>query len=360
MLVTIKGLGIGGAERLVTEGARHWRRDRFDYQVAYALPWKDQLVADLEELGVPVHMIGGSRGLTVSSVGRLKRLIDRVGTGLVHAHLPAMGVASRLASSVPVIYTEHNLAGSYHRFTRWANRITYRRNSAVVAVSNEVAGSLDGYPGPAPLVIPNGVSCEIPAEEASLARRELGVAAEQPLIVHVGNIRPHKGHSALIAAVSAIARQREDFLVVSIGAEKHPRDLDRVRQEAADSGVSDKIRFLGRREDALRFVAAGDVLVNPSTVEGLPLVVLEAMALGTPVVATAVGGVPSLIRSGETGRLVEAGDAEAIAQAVLDTLDDSTGTLRLVEAAHRLVADTYSLERMVGAYEDLYWSFLHG
>jgi glycosyltransferase involved in cell wall biosynthesis len=328
--------------------------------VAYALPWKNQLVADLEGLSVPVHMIGGSGGLTVRAVGRLSGLIDSLGAALVHAHLPAMGVASRLASSAPVIYTEHNLVGSYHRVTRWSNRVTYRRNSAVVAVSNEVAASLHGYRGPDPVVIPNGVTCDVSADEASTARRELGIEPEQPLIVHVGNIRPHKGHSTLIEAVSAICQDREDFLVVSIGAEKHPGDLDRVREHAAGAGVGARIRFLGRREDALRFVAAGDVLINPSTVEGLPLVVLEAMALGTPVVATAVGGVPSVVRPGETGILVQPGDPEAMARAILHALDHPAETRRHVEAARRLVADTYSLERMVRAYEDLYRSLLDG
>lgn len=317
-------------------------------------------MGDLEELGVPVHMIGDSRGLGVGALRRLRDLIERLDARVVHAHLPAVGVAARLASPVPVVYTEHNLVDSYRRITRWANRATYRRNVAVVAVSDEVADSLEGYPGPQPLVIPNGVTCEVSAEESAMARKELGIEAGRSLIVHVGNIRPHKGHSDLIEAVSAVGRHRDDFLVVSIGAEKRSGDLDRVHRHAVRSGVDDKIRFLGRREDALRFVAAGDVLVNPSAAEGLPLVVLEAMAVGTPVVATAVGGVPSVIRPGETGTLVDAGDPEALARAIIHVLDHSAETLRYAEAAQRLVVETYSLERMVGAYEDLYRSILDG
>jgi len=317
-------------------------------------------VADLERLDVPVYMVGDRRGLTVRSLPRLRSLTESLGARVVHAHLPAMGVATRLTSPAPVIYTEHNLVGSYHRVTRWANRITYRRNSAVVAVSNEVADTVKGYPGPAPLVIPNGVVCRVSAEEAVLARKELGIEPERPLIVHVGNIRPHKGHVTLIEAIAVIGQRREDFQVVSVGGEKHPGDLERIRQYATRRGVADKIRFLGRREDALRFVAAGDVFVNPSTVEGLPLAVLEAMALGTPVVATAVGGVPSVVRQGETGILVDPGDPKALAEAILFALDHPAETEGYARAAHRLVESTYSLERMVGAYEDLYRSVLGG
>ncbi|HEX6301748.1 MAG TPA: glycosyltransferase [Acidimicrobiia bacterium] len=360
MLIAIKGLGIGGAERLISEGANHWRRDLFDYQVAYALPWKDQLVTDLEELDVPVHMVGDRRGLTLRSLPRLRDLIGSLGTRVVHAHLPAMGVATRLTSPVPVIYTEHNMVSSYHPVTRWANRITYRKNAAVVAVSNEVAQSLEGYPGPTPLVIPNGVACRVSTEEAMLARKELGIESDRPLIVQVGNIRPHKGHLTLIEAIATIGQRRGDLQVVSVGAEKHPGDLERMRRYAASRGVADRIRFLGRREDALRFVAAGDVFVNPSTFEGLPLVVLEAMALGTPVVATAVGGVPSVVRPDETGVLVDPDDPQALAEAILFTLDHPAQTEGFARAARRLVASTYSLERMVGAYEDVYRSVLHG
>jgi len=356
----VKGLGIGGAERLISEGAKYWNRDRFDYEVAYALPWKDQLVADLERLDIPVHMFGDGHGLSLRSVPRLRRLIEMLGASLVHAHLPAMGVAARLASKVPVVYTEHNLVDSYHWATRRANRLTYGRNAAVVAVSSEVAESLRGYPGPAPLVIPNGVSCRVSAEEVSLARKELKIEDDQRLIVQVGNIRPHKGHRTLIEAVAVLGRRRQDFLVVSIGAEKRHGDLERLRRHAESLGVADKIRFLGRREDALRFVAAGDILVNPSDFEGLPLVVLEAMALDTPVVATAVGGVGSVVRDRETGLLVEPGDPEALVEAMLFALEQPDLVEGYTKAAHLLVTETYSLERMVAAHEEVYRSVLDG
>ena len=166
VLVFIKGLGIGGAEKLISEGARFWDRDHFDYQVAYQLPWKDQLVPDLASLGVPVECVGGRKGSTRSAVGGLRRLIRSSEASLVHAHLPAAGVIARLVSSVPVVYTEHNLAASYREPTRTLNRLTYGRNQVVTAVSEAVAESLAGYPGPPPRVIRNGVAVGVSAEEA--------------------------------------------------------------------------------------------------------------------------------------------------------------------------------------------------
>ena len=358
LLIAIKGLGIGGAERLVSEGAKYWRRDLFDYHVAYALPWKSQLVADLTALDVPVHLVGGDRGLSPGTLGKFRETIRRLGANLVHAHLPTMGIVARLASPIPVVYTEHNLANSYRPLTRLANRLTYARNDAVIAVSGAVARSVDGYPGPPPSVIPNGVSCRVTEYEAFEARRELEIASEAALVVHVGNIRPHKGHGTLIRAAASIKAARPDVVMVSIGAEKNPGDLERVRREAAELGVGETIRFLGRRRDALRFVAAADVFLNPSDVEGLPLAVLEAMALGTPVVATSVGGVPSVVKDNETGLLVAPSEPESLARATLRLLADSEVAEKLAGAAREVVERAYSLEAMVLAQEAVYRAVL--
>ena len=357
ILVAIKGLGIGGAEKLISEGARLWDRDRFAYHVAYMLPWKDQLVPDLEELGVPVTCLGSKRGMTPNSVWNLRKLTADIGADIVHAHSPTVGIAARLAVPAPVVYTEHNLADSYREPTKTLNRITYRRNAAVTAVSGPVAASLTGFNGPEPLTIENGVSVSVAPEDAAVARGELGLNPNDPLVVHVGNIRPGKGHDTLIEAVKHLP---ESVTVVSIGAEKHAGDLDWVRQEASAAGVSDRLRFLGRRPDALAFIAAADVYVNPADFEGLPVTILEALALERPVVATAVGGVPSVVRDGETGVLVEPQQPEELATAVRSLLDDPARAKQLAEQGRKLVEDEYGLEAMVRAFEDIYVEVLGG
>ena len=153
VLVLIKGLGIGGAERLISEGSEHWDRERFDYRVAYFLPWKDHLVGHLQSNGVVVDCIGSDKGLGPRAYGKLRSLISRWEPDIIHTHLPTAGIMARLATSRPVVHTEHNLVGSYRQPTRSANRLTYGRNAAVIAVSDAVAQSLHGYPGPAPRVI---------------------------------------------------------------------------------------------------------------------------------------------------------------------------------------------------------------
>lgn len=359
VLILIKGLGIGGAERLISEGARFWSTDDFQYGVAYVLPWKDQLVPDLKDTGIRSVSVG-SRWWVVSSPLKLRRLVRSWEPALIHAHLPVTGILARTMTRVPVIYTEHNVVESYRTTTRVVNRMTYGRNAAVVAVSDAVADSIAGYPGPDPVVIPNGVAVSATEQGRRRVLAELGIASDRPLVVHVGNIRPAKGHDTLIEAASQLADLVPGIAIVSIGGEKDPGDLERLRGAAAERGLDDTLQFIGMRENAVDFIASADVFVNPSHAEGLPLVVLEAMMAGTPVVATAAGGVPSVVHDGETGRLVDVGDAAALATAVAEVLSDAEAAKEMADRAQRVAEADYGLERMVKAYEAMYRALLDG
>lgn len=358
ILIAIKGLGLGGAEKLIADGARHWDRDRFDYSTAYALPWKDALVEALSDLNVTTTCVGSKRGFMPASWMRLRKLIVDAQIDLVHAHLPSIGIVCRLVSPVPVVYTEHNVAQSYRVPLQMANRATYGRNRCTIAVSDAVADSVAGYPGPTARVIPNAVDHEVSAGAARRARDELGIDDNVPLLVQVGNIRPLKGHNNLIAAVALLRDRQPDALVVSIGGEKHQGDLARLEESARAAGVSEQMTFLGSRPDALDFVAAADVFVNPSDMEGLPVAVLEAMGLAKPIVATAVGGVPGVIIDGETGVLVPPASPDALASAIDAMLDSPVEAEAMGENARELVVERHGMKRMVKTIEDVYGEVL--
>ncbi|NND04395.1 MAG: glycosyltransferase family 4 protein [Acidimicrobiia bacterium] len=357
VLVAVKGLGIGGAERLIAEGARYWDRDRFDYRVVYMLPWKNQLVGDIESYDVPVECLGGERGRAPVWAMRLRKYVKDIRADLIHVHSPAVAVAARAVVTKPIVYTEHNLADSYRQPTKLLNRMTYGRNAAVTAVSEQVAASASAFAGPKPVVVPNGVSVAIDPDAAASARAELGIRPQDPLVVHVGNIRPGKGHDTLI---DAVAHLPDKVTVVSIGGEKHSGDLARVQAASEKAGVSGQLRFLGRREDALRFVAAADVYVNPADHEGLPVTILEALALARPVVATAVGGVPTVVKSQQTGVLVAPKEPAALAAEICKLLDDSEFAAQLGSSGKQLVADDFSLEPMIRSFERIYAEVLDG
>lgn len=353
VLVLIKGLGIGGAERLISDGAEHWDRQRFEYRVVYVLPWKDHLTGSLRDLGIAVDCVGSERGMGPAAFRNYRGLTRDWRPDVVHAHLPSAGILARVMGGAPLVYTEHNIASSYRQPTQTLNKLSYGRNAAVIAVSDAVADSLQGYPGPTPRVIPNGITFEVPTSEIDSVRQELSLQPGQKLVVHVGNIRPHKGHENLIAATKQIVAVSPNVLVVSVGAEKHDGDLDRVRQSAVSAGVSEHVRFMGRREEARAFLAAADVVVNPADFEGLPLAVLEALSLSKPVVATAVGGVPTVVIDGVTGRLVPPGDPAALADGVLEALA-SPEAGQWGTAGAELVSRNHGIAQMISEYEKVY------
>lgn len=360
VLILIKGLGIGGAETLIAESSSLWDRETFDYRVAFLLPWKDQLVPRLRDRGITVDCLDWRGPASVGGLRRLRELSREWQPEIVHSHLPSAGVLARASiRSTAHVYTEHNIVTSYRQPTRTLNRLTYGRNEAVIAVSDAVAKSIADYPGPEPIVVPNGVSIEADDEEVAAVRAELGIEADVPLVVHVGNIRPHKGHSTLIEATGLVAEELPDAVVISIGGEKHEGDLERLESASKAAGVNGHLRFLGRRDDARTFIAAADLVVNPSDVEGLPVFLLEALALGRRVVATDVGGVSSVVEHEQTGLLVPPRQPESLANAMVRSLTSSESD-GWAAAGARLVRDRHSLSGMVASYETIYRNVIDG
>ena len=131
---------------------------------------------------------------------------------------------------------------------------------------------------------------------------------------------------------------------------------ENLRRLASELGIADRVRLLGLRDDIDRVLAAGDLFVQPSLSEGLPLAVLEAMSAGLPIVATRVGGVGEAVVDGETGLLVEPGDAPGLALAVRRLLDDPIALASFGESARRRARPEFSVDAMAAHYEELYAS----
>jgi glycosyltransferase involved in cell wall biosynthesis len=202
--------------------------------------------------------------------------------------------------------------------TVWTSRWS---DSRVIAVSNAARDDFvaRGTSPRAIQVIYNGV--EIPSNPPSRekARADLGLAPRSFVVLQVGRLCESKGQHLLISASSRVAGQHPDLEVLIAGADLAAGGSYRSKLEglATAEGLGEKIRFLGVRDDIDRLLAASDVLVLPSSIEGLPLVVIEAMASARPVIASAVDGNVELVSDGETGRLIPPDDAGALAEAIL-------------------------------------------
>jgi glycosyltransferase involved in cell wall biosynthesis len=160
-----------------------------------------------------------------------------------------------------------------------------------------------------------------------------------------------KGVAYLLRAMPGVLREQPGAVLVVVG--EGPLDSE-LRALAAELGIETRIRFLGPRSDMAAILGIFDVYVLPSLREGLPLALLEAMAAGCPIVATEVGGVPSVVEPGVTGELVPPKDPDALAAGILSLLADERLRRKFSEAGPRLVRDRYSVEAMTRRYERLY------
>ena len=356
----IKGLGRGGAESLLLGCGGRGEETSVVYGAGYFLPWKDALAAPLREVGVEVERFTArtAPGM-LAQVPRIASFLRRWRADVLHCHLPLAGVAGRLAgrlAGVPVVYTEHNLMERYHPWTRRANLWTWGLQARVVAVSAEVAASIERHGGSTvPVrVVRNGVPVDRlrrdPAAGVAL-RRRLGIAEDAPVVGQVAVFRRQKRLDLWLETAREVRRRRPDarFLLVGDGPLR-----GEVESLARELGLGDAVCFAGLQDDVRPYLSAMDLLLVSSEHEGLPLVLLEAMALELPVVATAVGGMPEVVRDPETGRLVPFGRPAEAAALALELLADPAKREGMGRAARRRVVEKYGTGRMVAELETLY------
>jgi glycosyltransferase involved in cell wall biosynthesis len=303
-----------------------------------------------EEFGADVIPVGGA--LDVTAIARLRSRLRGIDVVPTHAHFTinvAARIAGRLAGArvLAHMHIENAFRSGPTRQAQIAlDNATARLCFAIVAVSDATRAALlrQGYPAGRVVTVHNGIE---PAEPADPVR-----LTEGPTVLAVARLAEVKGQRVLLAALTELDA---DAVLVGGDLERDGGYEAELRAEAGRSGVSERVVFAGQRDDVPGLIAGCDVLCLPSSVEGLPLVVLEAMAQSRPVVATAVGGTPELVLDGETGLLVPPGDAGALARALGTVLRDPELARRLGEAGRRRVLASFSLsamtDRVLGLYE---------
>jgi glycosyltransferase involved in cell wall biosynthesis len=315
----------------------------------------------LRQQEIEVELIDLSRTFHVREALRLRRLLRR-DRALLHIHTQLSGnilgrLAARLAGS-PVV--SHMHSAPYFRpvraiaaVHRTLDNLTARLCARIIAVSDATRDAYvrQGYPAERTVVVHNGIAERSPQNVDS--RSGLGVPPEVPLVGSVGRLCAFKGQRELIEAVSRLG---EDVHVVLVG-----KDIEQggayeqlLRDEAERLGVADRIVFAGYRDDVDKLLRSLDVLVLPSWTEGFPVVLLEAMAAGVPVVATSVGGIPELVADGETGILVEPRDVDGLTRALNDLLARPDRGRELGRAGAERVRAKFSEAEMTGRVLEIY------
>jgi glycosyltransferase involved in cell wall biosynthesis len=308
--------------------------------------------------GFAVHVVPLGGALDVRALLRLRALLRAERIDVLHTHTHfSLNVLGRLAARLARVRVVAHMhianvfrPGPGRSLQVALDNVTARLCAAIVAVSDATCRTLlaQGYPRRVQ-VVHNGVE-----RPTAAPRRPEGVPDGAPLVLLVGRLAPVKGQAELIDALARLESRDAVVLLAGKDLEQGGAYGDELLARAEAAGVADRVAFLGYREDAPSILAAADVLVLPSRDEGLPLVVLEAMATGRPVVATSVGGTPELIVDGETGLLVPSGDVAALAVALDAVLRDSERAAALGEAGRRRFEERFTLDAMTRQVLEVY------
>jgi L-malate glycosyltransferase len=359
----IKSLGRGGAEVLLPETLRFADRNRFTYGYGYFLPWKDALVPSFKGLNAEVTCFPARSATIPLAAGRVARHLKAWQADLLHCHMPLAGAVGRVAgklAGIPVVYTEHNTMERFHPLTRWLNVATWGLQQQAIAVSGDVATSIRAHTrANVPLeVVLNGVDVDRfhrSSVDRTAVRAGLGIPTGAPVIGTVAVFRVQKRLDDWLRAASRLRTSHPDahFLIVGDGPLREDL-ITLIRQLDLEGAV----HLPGLQEDVRPYLAAMDLYMMSSIFEGLPIALLEAMAMECAVVSTSVGGISEVIRTGENGYLVDPGQPEALAKIASDLLSAPDLSRRLGAAARRTVQSHFSMSRMSGELEQIYLEVL--
>jgi len=340
VLWLIKGLGPGGAERLLVAAAAARDRDQFDCQAVYLLAHKNQLVPELEAVGVRVRCLNSRDERDLRWAATLRSMLVEEPVDIVHMHSPYVaGVARLVVRSTPaavrprLVSTEHNELTTFAWPTRLLHMMTSVLDEATIAVSAPVRDALRGPAGRRAEVLIHGIDVEhVRRQRVARAaiRQELGVGPEQLLVGTIANYVRKKDYPNLLHAARLVADRSLDVRFCAVGQGPLERDVRSLRDELALDGL---FLLTGYRGDAVRVLAACDVFVLASRFEGLPVALMEAFALGLPVVATAVGGVPDVVEHGVHGLLVPPARPDLLAAAIEELVGDEPRRAAMARAA---------------------------
>lgn len=358
VLLVAVGLDIGGTESHVLELASGMDRTRFDVVVCTLKP-SGRLGDELRNRGVRVVSLEGRGKFDVRVLNRLWGLIKVEKPDVVQAFLFWANVSARLVGR---LVPQCRIISSYHdevvpegRLTRMIDWATMKWSRHIVCCSEAVRSSVEQRIGGSKeqfVVIPFGVDTK--RFNATVSDVSTGLQPELPVVGTVCRlVEPKKGLRYLLEAVAQLeqAAGKPVCQVLCVGDGPAKEDLRALTERL---GIASRVVFTGMRRDIPQLLSLMDVFILPSLYEGFGIAILEAMAAGKPVVATTVGGIPEFVQQGQTGFLVPPGDAQALALAMKQLLEEPEKARAVGGQGRELVKKRFSIESVVRQHEQLY------
>ncbi len=359
ILHLISSRGFYGAERVTLDLCKGLKRKGHEPIIGVIRNSRNphlEVAEEAKNTSIDVVIFPCEGRLDVRLIFRMRRYASENRINLVHCHGYKSNFYGLLArpKGIPIVATNHNWLAS-----RWRLRVYRRFDSLVmrfftrmVAVSKDVEKEMRRYgvPGEKVRVIDNGIDVTRFNETMLPAaiREEFGIKKGVTVIGTVGNLGAEKGHGYLLEAAKGVATESMKLIIVGDGPLRA-----HLEKEVSRLGLGDKVIFTGFRKDIPNLLSAMDIFVLPSVIEGLPMVLLEAMAAGKAVVATRVGAVPKVVHNGN-GILVEPRDVPGLQNAISSLLTSEEKRRRYASAGQDTVRQHFSSERMSLEYIDLY------
>lgn len=352
---------LGGAEAVALDLCRNAGAQNVDMS-ACALMGGGPMEERYRAAGVPVHLLRHRAylpGVDPVLVAELVALLRRERIDVLHCHNTVTKLYAALAgrlADIPVVCTQHNAGSTRMGKMALLSRVANLGVAHFVAVAESVKRQGDErgrLVKDRTSVIYNGIDLgRFASARSRVPAGRAGATGNGAFVLGcVGRLSREKNHDVLLDAFAKMAAGRDGVRLRLVGDGALRPDLER---RAERRGVSGMVDFMGRREDVPEQLARMDAFVLASRTEGLPLSIIEAMAAGLPVVATAVGGVPELVEDGVTGRLVPPGDADALTEPLRELANDPALCARMGRAGRRAAEHKFSLDVAARKHEELY------
>ena len=354
-------LNIGGLERVVVDLAKGFKKKGHVVSIC-CLDGKDPLGIEAERVGVKVFPLNKKPGIAWSLPHRIAEIIKAEQINLIHTHNEAgliYGSTAALFAGVRrIVHTEHGKESSYDRkkVIRIIERYLLRKVNGVVAVSEDLRTKIVNWHGlqnDKIHVISNGIDIvSFGRKEARKVKRsKMGFKDENFVIGNVASLLFLKNHNFLLGIFRELLKELPTLKLVLIGDGPLRGDLE---FSAMKMGISNNVLFLGPRKDVVELLPILDLFVLPSLTEGISLSLLEAMAAGIPVVASAVGGNSEIIESWKNGFLIPLESEEEWVRTMKTIIQNIDLRRSVSKMAEQTVAQRFSLTMMMDRYERLY------
>lgn len=346
-----------------------------DYEVHIATKLGNRQ-QEFDEIGVIKHNVDFSRSpyspKVFKSLEQMEKMLKEIRFSLVHVHTPVAAFVTRLAcqrtNTHPVLYTAHGF--HFYKGAPLKNWLLYYNmeklaahwTDGLITINEEdykaaqkfklrKNGKMFFVPGVGVDVV--SLEQRIASIDRSEKRKELGLSADAAVIITVGELNANKNHIQVLEALSKLNKTNFHYLIVGNG-----EDEQKLQKAVNELLLRDKVSFLGFRRDVPELLTASDVFILTSRREGLPKAVMEAMAVGLPIIATDVRGNRDLVKSGENGYLVPLGNAEQTAIAI-ERLIDSEDLRRSMGGKSKELVKQYDLQNILKEMEKIYDNILN-